>query len=241
MRNVLIRVGRLRAAGGFISEERWEARRAYWTAKEKGALRPDGPFLANAEDAAPANNPMANPAGAMEGMMGNASFMIQNMIMMQGIQHFFSGFVLLKVPFSLSRGFKPMFQRGIDLPSLNVSYVSSVSWYFLVMFGLRGLFRLIIGDPSRDSVDSTALQADLGNSFFLPAPLKSKDAFKAECDNLEIARYRSVIETSERILLGSKYPKGKKVGSTVKGKKGKNRGDDIFGDLGEMNDRKKNV
>ena len=36
-----------------------------------------------------------------------------------------------------------MFQRGLEgLSTLDTSYVSSVSWYFLVMFGLRGFFRL---------------------------------------------------------------------------------------------------
>jgi len=142
-KSVLQRVGRLRMSGGFLSSQRYEARRLFWTKKEKGGLRPEGGVLmakemAGADGAMPG---MPNPAAAMEGMMGQGSFMVQNMVMMQGIQHFFSGYVLLKVPFPLTKGFKSMFQRGIDLPTLDVSYVSSVSWYFLVMFGLRGFFR----------------------------------------------------------------------------------------------------
>ena len=58
-------------------------------------------------------------APRLEGMMGNASFMIQNMIMMQAIQHFFSGYILVQIPFGLTKGFKLMTQKGIDLPTLS--------------------------------------------------------------------------------------------------------------------------
>ncbi|GMI12301.1 hypothetical protein TrRE_jg8263 [Triparma retinervis] len=131
IRGVLARCGRLRAAGGFLAKDRWESRRRYWTSSDQeGPLRQGSKYLKEGEGGKgkAAAGPMANPAGAMEGMMGNASFMVQNMVMMQTIQHFFSGFVLLKVPFPLTKGFKGMFQRGVDLPTLDVSYVSSVSW-----------------------------------------------------------------------------------------------------------------
>ena len=78
--------------------------------------------------------------------------MVHNMVIMQGISHFFHGFVLVKVPFIITIGFKQMFQRGIDLSTLKTSYVSSVSWYFLVLFCLRAFFCLDIRDPSPDTL-----------------------------------------------------------------------------------------
>lgn len=46
---------------------------------------------------------------------------------MQGISHFFGGFVIVKVPFPLTTGFKQMFQGGLDLSTMDTFYVSSVS------------------------------------------------------------------------------------------------------------------
>mmetsp|Transcript_1808 Transcript_1808/g.3240 ORF Transcript_1808/g.3240 Transcript_1808/m.3240 type:complete len:147 (+) Transcript_1808:2-442(+) len=146
------------------------------------------------------------------------------MIMMNAISHFFSGYILVRVPFPLTKGFKPMFQKGIDLPTLSTSYVSSLSWYFLVMFGLRGVFRLIVGDPSPETLQSYAIQQSLGSGFANAQPFKHEQAFKSECEMLEIAKYRSVIEGSERELLGDMYPKGKRRGKKA------NRKDDIFGE-----------
>lgn len=34
-------------------------------------------------------------------------------------------------------------QRGIDLASLDVSYFTSLSYYILLLFGLRGAFALV--------------------------------------------------------------------------------------------------
>ena len=52
----------------------------------------------------------------------------------------------MKVPFPLTQGFRSMLQRGVELSTLDVSYVSSLSWYFLVMFGIRGLMVLLLGE-----------------------------------------------------------------------------------------------
>ena len=178
--------------------------------------------------------PGMDPASMMDSMKGGMAGMVQNMVMMQGISHFFKGFVLLKVPFPLTNGFKGMFQRGLDLTTLDTSYVSSVSWYFLVMYGLRGFFRLVMAPDASPTVmedaQSAEIQASLGNSMGATGkPTSDFDgskAFRQQADSMEVAlRYFSTLDDAEKRLLGKRYPVKKKKISVNR----HNPGDDIFG------------
>jgi len=174
----------------------------------------------NNEDENSDNGAMANPFAAMEGMMGNMAFMVQNMVMMQAIQHFFSGFILLKVPFRLTLGFKQMFQRGLEgLATLETSYVSSISWYFLVMFGLRGFFKLAIGSPTLETQETHQAWHKLGKQppgragpAGGPDDDKHIKVLEQEADNLEMLlpkNFKSNLDQVEKRLLKNKYPKKK--------------------------------
>jgi hypothetical protein len=44
-----------------------------------------------------------------------------------------------------------MLQRGIETPDLDVTWVSSLSWYFLTLFGLNAVYRLVLGDDNGES------------------------------------------------------------------------------------------
>mmetsp|Transcript_18866 Transcript_18866/g.21617 ORF Transcript_18866/g.21617 Transcript_18866/m.21617 type:complete len:301 (+) Transcript_18866:117-1019(+) len=219
-KNAMSRAVRLRTgSGNYISQNRWEARRRYFSDKESGHLREESERAAreleklNEEGVAPGGIDPMNPMSMMDGMKGSMVFMVQNMVMMQGISHFFQGFILLKVPFPLTRGFKMMFQRGLgELTSnLDTSYVSSVSWYFLVMFGLRGFFRMVIGDPSQEQVESNQFQHTLGLTHTTtPKPFDAEKALITEADNIELLyKCKSELDDVERRLLGTNYPKRK--------------------------------
>ena len=226
-KSLLMRCGRLRQNHRSISPSAFTARKEYFaSSKNKGLLRDK---VAESDGKkAPSASPMG-PGGPdmMGGMMGNMAFMVQNMVMMQGVGHFFSGFVLVKVPFPLTKGFKMMFQRGLNLNNLENSYVSSVSWYFLVMYGLRGFFRLVIGDPSDVQKDDIMLQASLGSNVMGGGgAFDANKMYKSEGDNLEILRYGGFTTAdAELAILGDSYKKAKKSKGT--GAK-ENAGDDIY-------------
>ena len=45
-----------------------------------------------------------------------------------------------------------MLQRGIETNDMDVTWVSSLSWYFLNLFGLQSVFTLILGSGHGMSV-----------------------------------------------------------------------------------------
>lgn len=148
-KQVAMQAARLRGNGKFLNENAFNKRKAYMTRKKTGILREKVPGAAN---------PMSNPLAMVDMMKGNIVFMLPNFAMMAFVGYFFSGFICLKIPFPmLSSHFKLMLQRGVDLSTLDVSYVSSLSWYFLVTFGLNGMYRLILGDDS-DFDDAKMMQ-----------------------------------------------------------------------------------
>jgi hypothetical protein len=128
--------------------------------------------------------------GMVSGMKTQMVMMVPQMVIMGWINFFFQGFVLIKLPFPLTLGFKSMLQRGIETPDMDVRWVSSLSWYFLNFFGLNGLYRLLLGnDNSADSsTDMTAspFAAAAGANAANPVQDYVK-LFKAERDNLEFS------------------------------------------------------
>ena len=60
----------------------------------------------------------------------------------------FTGFIALKLPFPLTPKFKSMLQARIETQDMDVTWVSSLSLYFLCLFGLNSVYRLILGEEN---------------------------------------------------------------------------------------------
>lgn len=73
----------------------------------------------------------------MSMMKGNTASYISNIGFMMWVNSFFAGFLLVRLPFSVSETFRPLVQRDVQLQPFDCSYVSSLSWYFISFFGLR--------------------------------------------------------------------------------------------------------
>lgn len=82
--------------------------------------------------------------------------MIPQQLIMGWISFFFSGFVVAKIPlsplpFPLDY-FKGWLQRGLASEGIQMVWVSSLSWYFLVaFFGLNAVYRVLLGDDNGES------------------------------------------------------------------------------------------
>merc|ERR1712046_4283 len=103
---------------------------------------------------------MQNPDMMQNMMKQNMVLVVPQMVLMGWVSYFFAGFVVGKIPFPLTQRFKMMLQRGIELSSLDVEYVSSLSLYFLIMFGLRGVYMLMLGQND-ETDDAKVMQQQM--------------------------------------------------------------------------------
>jgi len=184
---VVIRARNLRTSSQFIPAKAFKARKLYYTDGERALLH------VPKEDAQKAQAAMfSDPNMAMDMMKKNLSMIVPQTLTFAWVNFFFSGFVAAKIPFPLTQRFRGMLQNGIDLSTVDVSYVSSRSWYFLNLFGLRGLFSLILGEENATD-DATKMMQMGGGMGFNPAM-----SLGAEKDSLDIIQHDWALPKMER-------------------------------------------
>jgi len=168
IRSLIARSMRFRMFGGFISQQGLEMRKAFFTSSDKSGEKilslPNGgrlvEELAKAEgDKKAKESPtppdpfqMVKQQGVMMGTQLGLGYFTET---------FTSGFVAFRMPFSLAERFKQMTQAGIGVAGLDTTYVSSTSWYMMLMSGLPQLVRLF--QPSSPAMDQAQMmQAQMG-------------------------------------------------------------------------------
>ena len=202
-RLALLRGAQLRQHCPALSRASFEARKEYLIDNYK-----KGTFLKNPNGSDGPANPMSDPA-AMEGMMGmmkgNMAMMIPQTLIMSWINAFFAGFVILRLPFPLTIRFKSMLQSGVMTRDLDVRWVSSLSWYFLCLFGLQGVFIFILGNEgaAAQMQQMSGMPPQQAAGPFQPGQDPAK-MFNAEAENLEVAEWWGVLDGAEdRLLAGN--------------------------------------
>ncbi|KAL3568814.1 hypothetical protein D5086_028704, partial [Populus alba] len=183
---VVVRARNLRAGANFIPAKSFRARRAYFSNEENGLLH-----VPKGQGQNPQAQMFSDPNMAMDMMKKNLSMIIPQTLTFAWVNFFFSGFVAAKIPFPLTQRFRSMLQNGIDLSTVDVSYVSSRSWYFLNLFGLRGLFSLILGEEN--AMDDTQRMMQMGGFGFDPTKNLS-----AEKDGLDIIQHEWALPKFEQ-------------------------------------------
>jgi len=166
-------------------------RRNYFSNEETGYLR------TTKRPAAP--QPMSDPTQMTEMLKANALNAIPMVLIGGWINWTFQGFVTTKVPFPLTLRFKPMLQRGVELMTLDASWVSSLSWYFLNVFGLRSIYTLVLGE--NNAADQAKMMEEQMSMGAASLPNDPNVAFKAEWEALQISQYSWALEGTDAWLL----------------------------------------
>lgn len=177
-----------------------EARQAYYIEKLSSTH-----FHAKVEDpeAGPSNPfaDLANNDAMLNAAKGNLINYIPQTLIMGWVNYFFAGFVIMKLPFPLTEGFKSMLQSGVATPDLNPRYVSSISWYFVNLFGLRPVYSLLMGNDAAEELISQQQQQQQMPQIGGPGGPKAEKVFKAEAENIQILSPESVFDgIVERVL-----------------------------------------
>lgn len=193
---VLIRARMLRENGKYISKQGFYVRKHFFNHEETG-------YFKSQKRTTQPQNPMTDPTLMTEMLKGNLTNVLPMIVIGGWINWMFSGFVTTKVPFPLTLRFKPMLQRGIELISLDASWVSSASWYFLNVFGLRNVYSLVLGENNAAAEhDFAPGMMHLGGAGPTP-PIDPKMAFKAEWEALEICHHEWALANVECDVLAN--------------------------------------
>ncbi|CAD8047919.1 unnamed protein product [Paramecium primaurelia] len=158
-KNITQQSQRLARLHGLLPDQSFKMKRAHLCDHESGIL--------TKASQKPAKDPMQsmsmmNPAAMADMLKQNLSGIIFMALQYQWVSYFFSGFVIGKVPFPLTQKFRTMLQRGVDVQNLDVRYISSISIYFVLLFGgLQKIQQLMFGDDNDEFVDDTQMQMQM--------------------------------------------------------------------------------
>ncbi|CBH15494.1 Integral membrane protein DUF106, putative [Trypanosoma equiperdum] len=147
---------------------------------------------------------MNDPTVLGDMMKGNVLSMLPSMGMMMLVSYFFSGFVVAKFPFVLASRFRGMMQRGVEIDDLDCNYVTSLSMYFLIMFGSNSVLQLLLGEGGIP--DENAMMMNSMSGGGPQQPVDYNKVFKSLSDELEYAqdKHRWVYGDAPRLLLEGK-------------------------------------
>lgn len=80
----------------------------------------------------------------------------------------------VKLPFPITIKFKSMLQAGVQTKDMDPRWMSSISWYFLCIFGLQFVYVFLLGSDNGRSLVLADMSMISANPSQPPVKLPSK-------------------------------------------------------------------
>jgi hypothetical protein len=188
IKSAVARSAKLRANYMHISDRGFKSRKAFFINSN------DGFFRKKFENKAP---DLMNPNMMTDMLKKSGVSGLYYIIIFVGVGYFFSGFILLKLPFGLTQKFRSMLQQGLNLPDVDVSYVSAISWCLLLIFGLNSIVQHFDGGENYNMMKE---QEQMMKGPMMGAFGQQGNEFEKrlndEKDNIEIIPHYSLLDDS---------------------------------------------
>jgi hypothetical protein len=195
VRSAINRSAKLRSNFMYISDRGFKLRKAFFCN--------DGGFFSQKLEQNKAPDVM-NPNMMVDVLKKNLINGLYYALIFVGVGYMFSGFILLKLPFGLTQKFRSMMQQGLNLPDVDVSYVSAISWCFILVFGLNSILQHFDGG---DNFSMLSQQEQMMKAPMQMMPFGQQGGpefeklFSAEKENIEIIPQFSLLEEATDRLL----------------------------------------
>ncbi|GMM53094.1 Emc3 protein [Starmerella bacillaris] len=159
----------------------------------------EGSYLADPNEKPPSPIPNLLDPRSSEAMISGMRNQILNYVpqtlIMQWVNGFFGAVIVMKLPFPLTNRFKTMLQSNIGTLDLDVRYVSSISWFFILTVGLPGILLLLSSDTEYHGIKVQ------GATEPLPASTYKRKLLENEADALELTTSDHVLDNAlDRLL-----------------------------------------
>lgn len=189
LKSAMNRASKLRLNFMFISSEGFKRRKGFFCKEGEGFFNQK--FESKAAD-------IMNPNMMGDMLKKNVLNGLYYALIFVGVGYIFSGFILLKLPFGLTQKFRSMLQQGLNLPDLDVSYVSAISWCFILVFGLNSILQHFDGGDNFSMLkeQEALMKAPMGMMPFGQPGTDHEKILSGEKENIEIIPQFSLLDDS---------------------------------------------
>ena len=185
IKNAIKRSSLLKSNFMYISKKGFNSRKAFFCQEDTG-------FFSKKYEAQ--GNDLLNPNMMTDMIKKNVLNGLYYVVIFLGGGYFFSGFILLKLPFGLTQKFRSMTQQGLNLPDVDVSYVSAISWCLILVFGINSILQYFDGGEEFSMVKQQMAMNPM-NAMQNMGPMKDYEKItKPEKESINILPHFCVLD-----------------------------------------------